>query len=267
LSEQGTADPWPWYAAARRDAPVFYLADHDVWCVTRYEDVLEVLRDTTTYSSANAFKWRPLPPSLREVYPDGHPGQKSMIMKDPPEHTRIRRPANKAMTPKAVRELEPKVRRRCHLLIDRFVDDGRCELLSQFSSLLPVQVITDIVEAPLDKDLAFLHWARDQFWLVEGAPPLTEDVAAEMAERDGPFMEWLIAFVDERRQSPGDDFVSGLIYAETKDGDPVLTTAEVVGIINSLLVAGTETTAVSIGRSRYPGGGRGAHHAGVDAAR
>ena len=246
LSPEGTANPWPWYAAARREAPVFYLAEHDVWCVTRYEDVLEVLRDTSTYSSANAFKWRPLPASLSEVFPDGHPGQQSMIMQDPPEHTRIRRPANKVLTPRAVRELEPKVRRRCHLLIDSFVEDGRCEILSQFSSLLPVQVITDIVEAPLDKDLAFLHWARDQFWLVEGAPPLTEDVATEIAERDGPFMEWLTAFVNERRQNPGDDFVSGLIYAETKDGDPVLTTTEVVGIINSLLVAGTETTAVSI---------------------
>jgi len=246
LGSQGTACPWPWYEAARREAPVFYLADHDIWCATRYEDVLEVLRDTKTFSSANAFKWRPLPASLREIYPDGHPGQQSMIMRDPPEHTRIRRPANKALTPRAVRELEPKVFRRCHLLIDDFVEDGHCELISQFSSLLPVQVITDIVGAPLDKDLAFLHWARDQFWLVEGAPPLADELAAEMAERDGPFMEWLTAFVDERRSNPGDDFVSGLLYAETPDGEPVLTTTEVIGVINSLLVAGTETTAISV---------------------
>jgi cytochrome P450 len=246
LGPEGTANPWPWYETARREAPVFYLAEHDVWCVTRYEDVLEVLRDTQTFSSANAFKWRPLPACLEDVYPDGHPGQRSMIMKDPPEHTRIRRPANKALTPKAVRELEPKVARRCHVLIDSFVDDGRCELISQFSSLLPVQVITDIVEAPLDADVAFLHWARDQFWLVEGAPPLNDEQAAQMAERDGPFMEWLIAFVDERRRNPGEDFVSELLYAESADGEPVLTTEEVIGIINSLLVAGTETTAISI---------------------
>jgi cytochrome P450 len=113
--------------------------------------------------------------------------------------------------------------------------------------LLPVQVITDIVGAPMDKDIAFFHWGRDQFAIVEGGPELTPEMAQEMADRAGPFMEWMREFVEDRRANPReDDLVSTLIYATLEDGEPALGTPEVLGIINSFLVAGTETTAVSI---------------------
>src|SRR5436305_1898585 len=61
-------DPYPWYTAARKDAPVFYLPEQDVWCVTRYEDVLDVLRDDENFSSRNAVTPRQLTGPLAEVF-------------------------------------------------------------------------------------------------------------------------------------------------------------------------------------------------------
>src|SRR3954467_11868601 len=55
-------DPYPWLRAAQLDQPVFYLPERDVWCVTRYADVMEVLRDTTTYSSRKVIRFVQLGP-------------------------------------------------------------------------------------------------------------------------------------------------------------------------------------------------------------
>jgi cytochrome P450 len=233
-------DPFPWMAEARRSAPVFYLEKYDVWCVTRYADVEQVLRDTENISSANAIRIRPLPPELQEVFPDGHPLKYSLLLKDPPEHNRLRKIANRAFTPTAVAGYEQRIREFANQLIDAFIDDGHCDLVKQFSSRLPVMVISDIVGAPSDRDLG--TWARDTMALVEGAPELTPEKAAQLAERARPIMEWLVGFVEDRRKAPRDDLTSAVLTAANEEGERHFTTEQVIGFIDSLLIAGVETT-------------------------
>ncbi len=240
LDPDQVEDPFPWMAEARRSAPVFYLEKYDVWCVTRYADVDQVLRDTENISSSNAIRIRPLPPLLQEVFPGGHPLQHSLLLKDPPDHNRLRKIANRAFTPTAVARYEPRIREFANQLIDAFIDDGHCDLVKQFSSRLPVMVITDIVGAPTDRDLG--TWARDSMALVEGAPELTPEREAEIAERARPIMEWLVGFVEERRVEPRDDLTSALLAAANEEGEREFTTDQVIGFIDSLLIAGVETT-------------------------
>ena len=240
LDPDQVEDPFPWMAEARRSSPVFYLEKYDVWCVTRYADVDQVLRDTENISSANAIRIRPLPPELQEVFPGGHPLQYSLLLKDPPEHNRLRKIANRAFTPTAVARYEPQIRAFANQLVDEFVDDGHCDLVKQFSSRLPVMVISDIVGAPSDRDLG--TWARDTMALVEGAPELTSEKAAELAERARPIMEWLVGFVEERRTEPRDDLTSAVLTAANEEGELHFTTDQVIGFIDSLLIAGVETT-------------------------
>jgi cytochrome P450 len=240
LDPDQVEDPFPWMAEARRSAPVFYLEKYDVWCITRYADVEQVLRDTENISSANAIRIRPLPPELQDVFPDGHPLQYSLLLKDPPEHNRLRKIANRAFTPTAVASYEPRIREFANQLIDAFIDDGHCDLVKQFSSRLPVMVITDIVGAPTDRDLG--TWARDTMALVEGAPELTPERAAELADRARPIMEWLVGFVEERRETPRDDLTSAVLTAANEEGERHFTTDQVIGFIDSLLIAGVETT-------------------------
>src|SRR5262245_9229652 len=141
-------DPYPWMRAARREAPVFYMPDLDVWCVPRWEDVLEVMRDDATFSSRNAITPRELDGPLAEVFPNGHPIRHSLLLKDPPEHTRVRKLVQRNFTRTAIANYEDMVRERANTLIDSFVDDGHCDLVSQYTALLPVQVICDIIGIP-----------------------------------------------------------------------------------------------------------------------
>jgi cytochrome P450 len=244
LDEAMVACPYPWLARARQETPVFYEPDQEIWCITAYEDARAVLRDPATYSSTEAMRYRPITsPDLRRVYPDGHPGLHSIIRKDPPSHTRVRKLANKAFTRGIVAQLEPEVRTRCNNLIDAFAADGHCDFVEQFSTQLPLQVIVDIIGAPIEKDVDFLQWGEDFFAMLAGSVPAGPAEEAALAARAERMLGWLHEFIDERRAEPRDDLTSALLHATTDDGEPALTTEEVVAFLNSLLVAGVDTTA------------------------
>jgi cytochrome P450 len=243
-SREAAVDPHPWLSAAREQQPVFYDETNDVWFVTRYEDVLEVLRQPVLFSNADANKFKALTPALAEVYPDGHPGRHSMLKKDPPEHTRVRKLAQKAYTPKIINAMEPRIRRRCDDLVDAFINDDHCDYVAQFSRILPVQVVADITGAPLDLADDFVMWGQDYFALVEGAPELTPEREADIAQRGERTLDWMRAFIEDRRRNPQEDLTSALIHATGDDGEPTLTDDEVIGVINSNLTAGIETTTI-----------------------
>lgn len=244
LQESTVAWPYPWLARAREEAPVFYDPANDMWCVTRWEDARAVLRDPVTFSSREAMRYRPITsPDLARVYPDGHPGVHSMIRKDPPEHTRVRRIANRGFTRPIVAAMEPTIRQRCETLIDAFAHDGRCDFVAQFATQLPVQTIVDIIGAPMDQDLAFAQWGEDFFAMLDGALPAGPEAEAEMAQRAERMLAWLRAFIASRQNDPQDDLTSALLRAPGDDGTPALSIDEVIALLNSLLVAGVDTTA------------------------
>lgn len=237
-------DPHRWLRAAREEQPVFYDEAHEIWVVTRYEDLLDVLRRPTVFSNSEANKFKPLPARIREVYPAGHPGRHSMLKLDPPEHTRVRKLAQKAFTPRIVNQLEPRVRERSDALIDSFVDDGHCDYARQFSALLPVMVVADITGAPLELSADFARWGEDYFALIEGSPELTPEREEEIAARAERVMGWMRGFIADRRENPREDLTSALLHAKGDDGEPALSEDEVIGVLNSNLVAGIETTAI-----------------------
>lgn len=235
-------NPYPWMRAARAEAPVFYLPEQDVWCVTRYDDVLAVMRDDETFSARNAIVPREMTGPLAEVFPDGHPIRHSLLLKDPPEHHTIRKLVQKNFTPTAIARYEDAVRARANALIDDFIADGRCDLVAQYSGKLPAQVICDIVGIPDEEGQNLANWADDTMLLFKGAPELGPTEQQEMADRARPVMEWLIGFVNDRRENPRDDLTSDLLRARNDEGEPLMTTDEVVGFIDSLLIAGVGTT-------------------------
>ncbi len=103
------ANPFDVLALARREQPVFHAPALDLWVVTRHEDVLAVLKDHLTFSSAGALKssTTPLPPEVRDVLADGFPEMPYIIELDPPLHDRIRGLVARAFTPRRIAALEP----------------------------------------------------------------------------------------------------------------------------------------------------------------
>lgn len=239
-------DPHPWYRAARDQAPVFYVPEVDAWFVTRYRDVLEVLGKPTVFSNAEANEFKDLRryPPLHAAYPEGHPGRHSMLKKDPPEHTRVRRLAQKAFTPKAVKRMAPQIRRRADQLIDGFIADGRCDYADRFALRFPVLVVADITGAPVELADDFSLWGRDYFAMVKGAPEPTPEQQAEIADRGVRIQTWMTEFIEQQRRRPGDNLTAALIHARSDDGSPALSDDEVLGVLNSNLVAGIDTTTI-----------------------
>ncbi len=235
-------DPYPWLRLARHEAPVFYLEKQDVWVVTRYDDMLAVMRDDETFSSRNALVPRPMTGPLAEVFPDGHPLRHSLLLKDPPEHHQIRRLVQRNFTPQAVARYQGMIRERANRLIDAFIDKRRCDLVAEFSGKLPGQVVSAIIGIPDSDAQQLASWSEDSMLLIEGAPPLSDADRQALANRAAPVMAWLTEFVEERRAHPRDDLTSDLLQAARNEGGPALGTEVVVGFIDSLLIAGVGTT-------------------------
>lgn len=245
-SVQAAQDPQPWLSVARHELPVYWDEQRQVFAVTRYRDIKAILQDPATFSSRYTNKFRPMTsPALAGVFPKGHPGQYSMTLQDPPAHNRIRRLANQAFAPRIVNAMEPTIRARCEQLVDTFVADGRAELLLQYAQPLPVYMMKFIAGAQ-DSDLDVSAWGPDYFALTEGAPPMTEDRAVQIAARSQKVLDWFTEYVELRRRRPTNDLVSALIQARSDEGDAALTTDEVIAVLSAMMSAGIETTAVFI---------------------
>jgi cytochrome P450 len=233
-----------WLAPARAETPVFYDELLGGWCVTRYEDVVDVLRKPELFSSRHSIEFRPLWPELSDAYKGWHPVEESIVMSDPPEHTRRRKLINQALTPRAVALMQPVIERRVGELIDAVIDAGSCDFIDDFARPLPIHVISDMIGATAGTEDELAGWANDTFALMKGAPLPTDEQRAAIVQRARKMVPWLEELVEERRRNPTEDVCSALVHAQTDDGQATFTTHEVISIINALFTAGTHTTTI-----------------------
>jgi cytochrome P450 len=243
LDPEQAGNPFPWLRAAQTEAPVFLLEDLDLWCVTRYDDVLAVIRDTETFSSRNVIRITQLSPDVADEFPDGYPNNNGLASLDPPKHDRLRKLAQRAFSPRLIESRSGELRELSDALVDQFIDDGHCDFVPQYGNQLPIQAITRVVGAPDDKTGDFFTYADDTIAMSSAAPPLSPQDSRVRSLRALEFTTWLRGFVAERRQAPTDDLTSALIQATTDTGEPALTDAEVISLIAAILNAGTATTA------------------------
>jgi cytochrome P450 len=244
LQPDQVLDPHPWMEAARRETPVFYMPEYDEWCVTRHEDVLAVLRDTTTFSSKNVVMPRTLPGL--EGLPDGHPMAQGLVNTDPPDHTRLRKLAQKAFTPKMVASYEPEARATAHRILDEVLADGHVDLLSGFARAFTCETITRVIGAPPEHADQFKEWSDDNILCLVDSPPLPPDLERKVAAGVVKFDAYLRELIEARRQEPREDFASLLVTAESDDGTPSLTTFEIVRVLTNTVSAGFDTSASMI---------------------
>ena len=140
LAPEQRESPYAVYADARDRAPVFYAERFGFWVVTRYEDVLTVLKDRETYTSRDALTSSPveLPGEVEAVLAEGWPEMPVIIDTDPPLHTRIRGLVTRAFTPRRVAEMELRIAAIAATLLDDFAADGRADIVERFAWPLPL---------------------------------------------------------------------------------------------------------------------------------
>jgi len=168
----------------------------------------------------------------------------TLLMKDPPDHTRLRSLVNRAFTPRAVASLEPKIEKIAAELLHGIDGRSSCDVMTTFANALPIYVISEMLGLPRKDWDAFKQSSDVLVGFIDaitGFDPQTMDNAVES------FRSLLGDLIEQREADPQDDMLSALLAAE-ENGDR-LTRAELESLVVLLMVAGHETTASLIGNA------------------
>ncbi len=235
------ADPYPHYAALRVADPVHQTA-FGPWLLTRYADVVAVLRDPTASVEATNATLTPLQEQMQaqldELAGDRSRGSRAMLTLDPPDHDRLRRLVAKAFTPRTVEQLAPLCTRLVDDALDGAAARGGFDVIADLAFPLPFTVISEMLGMPTDRRDDLREWSGA---LVKTLDPIltTDEIAAALAAGDA-MTAYVQGVIDTKRSQPADDLLSALIAAED-EGD-MLDAQELIDQVILLYVAGHETT-------------------------
>lgn len=236
-----TDDPYPHLREMREGDPV-HRNMLGIWMLFRYDDVFRMLRDPSlSVEDARAVP-TPMMQMMRDAMGDvADMGNNSMLNRDPPDHTRLRRLVAKAFTPRMIDQLRPRIEFLVDAALDRAGPDW--DVIDRLAFPLPFQVISELLGTP-DTDSAQLReWSGT---VVRSLEPVTDpDLIRAIAEAGRNIHELVLDILDWKRAHPADDLLTALIGAE-EDGDK-LSAQELAEQVSLLYLAGHETTVNLIG--------------------
>jgi cytochrome P450 len=241
-------NPYPIYSLIRTVRPVLRVPvpGYDgpgLWMLTRYRDVHDVLRDPRfSVERVRAPLVRDNLDRMPEFLRQSATGLRSMLIMDPPDHTRVRKLVNKAFTPKRIAALRAHIESLVGSLLDEAAERGRFDVIHDLAEPLPAIVIAELLGVPASDHRQFREWSSA---LIAGAASPSADVRADAAAAGRRLFGYLAETIAERRRSPREDLISAMIQAqEERDA---LSDAELLATSNLLLLAGHETTTNLIG--------------------
>ncbi len=240
-------DPFPFFAALRREAPVYQLPNGAYWLVSRYEDCRRVALDTETFSSrmvgvmVGEHGSTPRLLSLSEGV-----GTNVLAIADPPDHTRQRKLVNRAFAPRRVAALERDVRALTDELLDAILNGASVstDAMAHFSVLLPMTVICRLLGLPLEDRHELQALSDDAIALVDGIN--TAEQIARYAHSAGKLGAYLSDQIEGAKSNPREDVV-GTLAAAVANPNESLTQDEAASMLIQLITAGQETTGGLIG--------------------
>jgi cytochrome P450 len=239
-------DPYPHYAELRHGLPVEHH-EFGFWALWRHADVTEMLKARLSVEDSNVTTFGPMRAVYDEVYGEANRGRRgdgmSMLDRDPPHHTRLRRLVSKAFTPRTVEQLVPVIATLVDEALDRIADGGTVDLIDTLAFPLPFAVISKMLGMPED-DVTRLRELSGM--IVRSLEPVPDaDVVRQIVAADVEMAERTAAAIAWKRAHPADDLLTALINAE--EGGDVLSDLELVAQVVLLYVAGHETTVNLIG--------------------
>jgi len=240
FDEATRRNPFPLFARARREHPVYPHPGLPIVSIFRYNDIQAMLRDPDTWS--NNF---PPPPGID---PSKLPPP-SMLGQDPPEHTRLRSLVSQAFTPRIIRRLEPRMVEIADELLDAALERREVDFVQAMTYPLPVIVIAEIIGVPAEDREQFKQWSDAAVENLGNAlftPPPPERLA-EMARLLDEMGAYFAGLAEARRRAPREDLLTGLVNAQVEGSR--LTHDEMLRMLVLLLVAGNETTTTLIGNA------------------
>ena len=236
-SSQFKANPFPFYVRLRSEAPVYRTKLPDkrtVWLITRYEDILAVLKDDRFSKDRAKAQAQPWMPGMFK------PLMRNMLDLDAPDHTRLRGLVHTVFTPRLIENLRGRVQSLSDELLNHVEAKGQMELVRDYAVEIPTTIIAEMLGVPLKDRLKFRRWSNagtassaSRFGILKAIPDIIL------------FIRYVRSLTKARRVNPEDDLISALACAE-QAGDQ-LSEDELLAMIVLLLVAGHETTVNLIG--------------------
>jgi len=215
----------------RATTPVAWCAEQGgrgFWAVTRYHDVVSVLRAPQLFSSWKGGVLLPDPPPefLANL-------RLSMMNRDPPDHSRLRKLVNKALSPRRFEQLEHQVAHQAAAIVARVRDRGACDFAADVAEQLPIFVICEILGVPRE-DRASLYALTDRMFST--VPTEATEAMRDKMAAAGEMRAYGGRLVESKRANPDDDLMSELA------AEPSLTDGELQAFFMLLFNAGTDTT-------------------------
>ncbi|MEH2085030.1 MAG: cytochrome P450 [Nostoc sp.] len=236
--------PYEFYKLAQEQAPIMELPSSrtgaKLFLVTSYDLVKEVLKDTRVFSSNFSTLLagkEEQDDELQKISAQGWPQMNTLLTADPPEHERFRALVNKAFTFERVNKMSELIEQIVDELIDNFIDRSKCEFVSEFAVALPLKVIAQQLGVPQADMPKFKQWS-DAF-IARLGHTLSREQEIECAKDVVAFQHYFKDVIDSRQKQPQDDLITDLVQA--KVAGRALDTAELLSIIQQILVAGNET--------------------------
>ena len=236
-------DPFPFYDALLEHAPVLRQPDGSV-LLSRHADLDRIYRDTTLFSSDKKVAFAPKFGIGSPLYTHH---TTSLVFSDPPLHTRVRKIMTSALTPRALQRMEPGLIETVDRLLENMAaQEGEIDLIEDFASAIPIQIIGNLLDVPMEERGPLRDWSLAILGALE--PALTEAQLERGNRAVTEFRAYLEDLVARRRANPGDpetDVLTRLIAGEGADGK--LSEVELIQNCIFILNAGHETTTNLIG--------------------
>ncbi len=241
--------PYSAYKELRDQAPVYNIPDTDMWVVTRYDDVREVLMDPQRFrSSATETQFRA---SAGDVERGARVAQRfeekgwvpapTLNGRDDPNHKQMRAMFNQAFKPSKIKEIDPQVEGLAYQLIDEFIEEGSCEWVKQFSVPLPLFIIGEQMGARREDMWRIKRWTDAFFQRISLMLP--EDQHMEMVDREIEAQQYFQPIFDRLRKKPDDSLISVLVNTIIEEWGRPLTDNELhAEMMADTFVGGSETT-------------------------
>jgi cytochrome P450 len=230
--------PYAVWKRLRDEAPVYFDERYGFFALSRFADVQAAHRDPRTFSSGHGTVLELMGPDLASTG--------MMIFLDPPEHDRLRQLVSRAFTQRRVTDLEDEVRTVCAGYLDPQIGSGGFDYVQEFAAQVPSTVISALIGVP-DADREEVRRLIDRIFHIEPGVGMVNDVSLAAQLDLNAYLRTQLA---ERRTSPRDDLMTGLLEAEIVDDEGRtrrLGNQEAADFVNLLVAAGTETVARLLG--------------------
>ncbi|GHO63694.1 polyketide biosynthesis cytochrome P450 PksS [Ktedonobacter sp. SOSP1-52] len=233
LTQEVKSTPHAFYARLRSTEPIIYIEGLDAWLLTTYEDALWLLKDPRFTKDRR--KLAELEEHRDETW--GTFDLRTLLMVDPPDHTRLRHLVSKAFSPRMIEHQRSHIQQITNDLLDAVQAQGAMDLIADFAYPLPLTVISDLLGIPVADRQQFRGWTQAMVDLTTERQQRTDAIQQ--------FLNYIKILLDEKRAHPDDDLTSGLVQAE-ENGDQ-LNENELISMLILLIIAGHETTVNLVG--------------------